>query len=252
MPNDTSGVTTSAKKMDYSTFYLPGAILLAGAMIAIGLFYGLAGTRSAAVVDPNQPRKVDVKDVSITADDPFIGKANAPLTMVYWSDYQCPFCKAVEVGGIPQIPIEPSIPILIKEYVDTGKLKIVFKDYPFLGQDSTVAAEYEHAIWELYPDKFYSWREEMFKAQDDEGDKGFGDAASIDALIKKLPGFDLAKIKALVAQKKAHYDAAAQADQQEGSKFGIQGTPGFIIGTQAIDGAVAPAQFKAAIDSQLK
>ena len=48
------------------------------------------------------------------------------------------------------------------------------------------------------------------------------------------------------------YDAAMQADQQEGAKFGIQGTPGFIIGTQSIDGAVPLAQFTEAIDTQLK
>ena len=251
MPNETSGATAPMKK-DYSSLYLPGAIVVAGALVAVGLFFGLAGKSTSSTGGVVPPKQVNVKDVSITASDPYIGKANAPLTMVYWSDYQCPFCKAVEVGGVPQIPIDPSLPSLIKDYVDTGKLKIVFKDYPFLGQDSTTAAEYEHAVWELYPDKFYTWREAMFKAQDDEGDQGFGDADSIDALIKKLPGFDAAKIKALVAQKKSEYDTAAAADQQEGSKFGVQGTPGFIVGTQSIDGAVPLAQFKAAIDSQLK
>src|SRR6185295_15016671 len=114
---------------------------VAGALIAVGLFFGLSGSKSAAVAGAGAaaPKEVNVKDVKITAEDPFIGKANAPLTMVYWSDYQCPFCKAVEVGH-PQIPTQPSIPMLIKDYVDTGKLKIVFKDYPFLGQDSIAAA----------------------------------------------------------------------------------------------------------------
>lgn len=251
MPNETPGAMPPMQKKDYSALYLPGAIILAGAIIAIGLFFGLAGTKSAATGTPPAKQAVNVKDVNIT-NEPFIGKADAPLTMAYWSDYQCPFCKAVEVGGVPQIPIDPSLPILIKDYVDQGKLKIVFKDFVFLGEDSKTAAEYEHAIWELYPDKFYTWREAMFKAQDAEGDQGFGDAASIDALIKKLPGFDDAKVKALVAQKKSQYDAEFQADTQEGSKFGIQGTPGFVIGTQSIDGAVPPEQFKAAIDSQLK
>ncbi len=254
MPNETPEAMPPVVtvKNDYSALYLPAAILIAGLMVAVGLFFGLSYSRSPATAAAPTQKKVDVKDVKITASDPFIGKANAPLTMVYWSDYQCPFCKAVETGGVPQIPIEASIPVLIEDYVNTGKLKIVFKDFPFLGQDSTVAAEYEHAVWDLYPDKFYTWREAMFKAQDEEGDQGFGDAASIDALIKKLPGFDLAKIKALVSKNKAQYDADAAADQQEGAKFGIQGTPGFIIGKQSIDGAVPLAQFKQAIDSQLK
>src|SRR6185295_14076749 len=124
--------------------------------------------------------------------------------------------------------------------------------YPFLGDDSMTAAEYEHAIWALYPDKFYQWREAMFKAQDDEGDKGFGDAASIDKLIQKIPGIDLAKVKADLAANKAKYDADIAANTQEGAKFGVQGTPGFVIGKQSIDGAQQLAAFKAAIDSQLK
>jgi protein-disulfide isomerase len=95
----------------------------------------------------------------------------------------------------------PALPTLIKKYVDTGKLKIVFKDYPFLGNDSTTAALYEHAIWKLYPGKFYTWREAMFKAQDDEGDQGFGDEASILALTKKIGGIDANKVKTPIAQK---------------------------------------------------
>ncbi len=248
MPNETSGVSPSSQKKDFSAFYLPAAILIAGAMIAIGLFYGLAGTKSAAVADPNQPRNVNAKDVK-TDGVPFIGNENAPLTMAYWFDYQCPFCKAIDVGH-PQIPTEPAMPMIIKDYVDTGKLKIYFKDYAFLGPDSTVAAEYKHAVWELYPAKFYEWHEAMFHAQDEEHG-GFGDEASILELIKKIPGMDANRLKALVAQKKSQYDAAIAADQAEGASMGIQGTPGFIIGTKSIDGAVPPAQFKAAIDSQL-
>lgn len=59
-------------------------------------------------------------------------------------------------------------------------------------------------------------------------------------------------MKALVAQKKAQYDAEIQAETAEGQKFGIQGTPGFIIGTKAIDGAQPLSSFTTAIDAQLK
>ena len=244
-----SAPITGAK--DYSALYLPGAIIIAGALVAAGLFLGLSkgGGTQAAGGQPAQ-KAVNIKDVKI-AGEPFIGKENAPLTMAYWFDYQCPFCKAVDVGGIPQIKVGPSMPTLIKNYVETGKLKIVFKDFVFLGQDSITAAEYKRAVWELYPDKFYVWHEAMFKAQDEEGDKGFGNEASIVALIGKLPGFDANKVKALVAQKKTQYDAELQADTQEGQGFGIQGTPGFIIGKKSIDGAVPLSQFTAAIDSQL-
>jgi len=236
---------------DYSALYLPGAIIIAGLCIAVGLFFGLSRTGASQAATAGTPQKVDVKDVKLDGE-PYIGQKDAPLTMAFWSDYQCPFCKAVEVGGVPQIPVEPSIPAIVKNYVDTGKLRIVFKDYAFLGNDSVTAAEYGRAIWDLYPEKYFEWRTKMYQAQDEEGDQGFGDAASIDALIKKIPGFDDAKIKAQITAKKAQYDAAIAADQQEGASFGIQGTPGFIVGTKSIDGAQAPAVFTAAIESQLK
>jgi protein-disulfide isomerase len=251
MPNETSGAMPPVQKKDYSAFYLPGAIILAGVLIAVGLFFGLSGkSASTGTAQPAQ-QAVNVKDVNMT-NEPYIGKADAPLTMAYWSDYQCPYCKAVEVGGVPQIPLDPSIPTLIKDYVDTGKLRIVFKDFAFLGKDSITGAEYARAVWALYPDKFYTWRDAMFKAQDQEGDVGFGNAATIDTLIRKIPGLDDTAIKANIATNKDKYDAAIQADTAEGAKFGVQGTPGFVIGTQSIDGAVPLAQFKTAIDSQLK
>lgn len=232
---------------DYSALYLPVSIVIAGVLIAGGLFLGLSRGSGGAAAQPPE-RNVNVADVS-TEGAPFIGRADAPLTMAFWSDFQCPFCKAVEVGGIPQIPIEPAIPAIIEKYVDTGKLRIVFKNFAFLGEDSITAAEYDQAVWELHPDKYFAWRTAMYEAQDEEHG-GFGDAASIDALNKKL-GLNAAKLKALVAQKKDVYAARIQADTQEGQSMGVNGTPGFIIGTKAIDGAQQLPAFVEAIESQL-
>jgi protein-disulfide isomerase len=107
--------------------------------------------------------KVDIKDVDI-GDDPYIGNKNAPVVMAFWSDYQCPFCKKTEVEVFPT---------LIEDYVETGKLKIVFLDFVFLGQDSVTASVFDHAVWELYPEYYFTWREKMFASQDAEGGPRF-------------------------------------------------------------------------------
>ena len=234
-------------------FAIPIAIVIAGALIAGAVYFASIGRGQAGNGAPGAPAqpKVNIKDVKI-AGEPYIGNENAPVTMAYWSDYQCPFCRAVQVGGIPQIPISPALPSLIKDYVDTGKLKIVFKDFAFLGNDSLTAALYEHAIWELYPGKFYQWRKAMFEAQDAEGDQGFGNEESILKLIGTIPGLDANRLKALVAEKKDAYSQAIDADRTEGASFGIQGTPGFIIGTKFIAGADQLSAFTTAIDAQLK
>lgn len=225
-------------------FSTPLSILIAGVVIAGAVLFALR-PGSGGTTAGNQPASppVDVKDLKIGADDAFIGSATAPVTLAYWSDYQCPFCKQFEVTVLPT---------LMANYVSKGKLRIVFKDFPFLGSDSTTGAEYAHAVWQLYPDKFLAWHEAMFKAQDAEGDQGFGDEASIVKLSGTIQGIDATKLKALVAQKKSQFDAMATADQQEGVAFGVQGTPGFVTGKKLIAGAEALNVFTAAIDAQLK
>jgi protein-disulfide isomerase len=230
--------------------YTPIAIVVAGLFIGGGLMYGLKGTSAGTgTATGGAPAKaVNIKDVK-TDGSPYIGNANAKVVLAYWSDYQCPFCKAVEHGH-EQIPIEPSFPTLIKEYVDTGKLKIVFKDYPFLSEDSDTAALYGRAVWEMYQSKYWEWREAMVEAQDEEHG-GFGDEATILALSGKIAGIDAQALKAKVAEKGAAYAAAIAADRAEGASFGINGTPGFITGKTLLPGAVGIAEFKAAIDPQL-
>ena len=258
-PEETESMQMPADAVvrDNSKLFVPGAVVIGAAIIGLSLIIGLShGTGGAAQGGSGAPAQptVNVKNVK-TAGDPYMGNLNAKLTMTYWSDYQCPFCKAFEVGGVPQIngKIPAPMPALVKKYVDTGKLKIVFKDFQFLGKDSTTAAEYGRAIWDLYPTQFYACRTAMFVAQDAEGDQGFGNAATIDALIKaKFPQMDDAKIRQQLTANKAKYDAAIEADKAEGGSFGVNGTPGFIVGTTFIGGLEALASFESAIDAQLK
>ena len=215
---------------------LLGAVILAGAYVfghGVGTNNGLTGGNQPA------PATVDIKDVK-TDNDPYVGDKNAPVTIALWFDYQCPFCKKLDTDTLPQV---------YTDYVKTGKVKIVFKDFQFLGQDSDTAAVFARAVWELYPDKFYTWYQAMFNAQDEEGDQGFGNLASIQTLTKTIPGIDADKVTALMNQKQSTYAAAVAADRTEGASFGVNGTPAMIIGTQLLAGAEPYATVKAAIDA---
>ncbi len=173
--------------------------------------------------------------------------------MAFWSDYQCPYCRAFEVGGIPQITTPAAFPDLVKNYVDTGKVKVVFKDFQFLGQDSIDDGEYARAVWALYPQQFFTWREAMYNQQPEENSLSeAANKAHVEKVTQSITGINLAAVEANIAQNKSAYDAAMAADEAEGESFGIQGTPGFIIGTTLISGAQPEAQFTAAIDAQLK
>ena len=203
MPEQSSNPSSGLQQ-----YLVPIAIIAAGALIAFAVY----SSNGSPTGPDNETISVNVEDVSIQPDDPFIGDENAPVTLVYWFDYQCPYCKAVDVGGIPQIPMEPAMPVLVRDYVETGKLKIVFKDYAFLGDDSTTAALYKHAVWDLYPDLFYEWHEAMFEAQDEEHG-GFGNETSILALIETMPGLDATRLQKQVADNRDEYLALMTEDQ---------------------------------------
>jgi protein-disulfide isomerase len=230
--------------------FLPIAVIVAGLLIAGAVLWN--GSRPAAPggSQVGAEQKVDIKNVK-TDSDPYIGLANAPVTIAFWSDFQCPYCKAVEVGGIPQIPIEPALPEVIKQYVDTGKVKIVFMDFNFLGPDSITAGEYGRSVWKLYPNQYFAWRTAVYTAQDGENG-GFGDAASIDKLTATITGIDAAKVAADVKANKAAYDALMNADKAEAAKIGVNATPSFVVGTKLIPGAVEFATLQAAIEEALK
>lgn len=236
-----------------STF-LPLAVVAAGVLIAGAVMWN--GSRPAALAPAGgSPQagapSVDIKNVK-TDGNPFIGQANAPVTIAFWSDFQCPYCRAIEVGGVPQIPTPAALPDIIKNYVDTGKVKIVFMDFTFLGQDSVTAALYNRSVWKLYPNQYFAWRTAMYTAQDEEGDQGFGDAASIDKLDATIPGIDAAKVTADVKANTATYQAMVDSDRAEAQKVGINATPSFVVGTEVIAGAYPFSKFQSTIDALLK
>lgn len=238
-------------------FFLPAAVVLAGLFIAGAVLWSgahpvQAPTTGGAQAGQGAPAvAVDIKNIKL-AGNPFIGKADAPVTIAFWSDFQCPYCKAAEVGGIPQITVAPSIPDIVKNYVDTGKVKLVFMDFVFLGNDSVTAALYNRSVWKLYPDQYFAWRTAMYTAQDEEGDKGFGNTASIDKLDATIPGLDAAKIAADVKANTATYQAEVDADKAEAQKAGVNATPSFVIGTHLIQGAYPFSELQKAIEPLLK
>ena len=219
--------------------FLPVAVVVAGLLIAGAVMWN--GSRPAAGPDGAAP-KADIKNVK-TAGNPFIGAENAPVTIAVWGDFRCSFCKKFELETLPEI---------VTNYVDIGKVKIVFMDFAFLGNDSTMSAIYGRSIWKLYPGQYFAWRTAMYKAQGQEGVQGFGNAASIDKLDATISGIDAAKVAADVKANTAAYQAMVDADKAEGQKVGLNATPSFVIGTKTILGAYPYAAFKAAIDEVLK
>src|SRR3989344_5723586 len=102
---------------DPSKFILPGAILIAALLISGSIvFYSFNTGGNAGTAD--------IKGVKVNVsidDDPMLGNPKAKITLVEFSDFQCPYCRSFWSGAFPDIK---------KEYVDTGKVRFVYRDYP--------------------------------------------------------------------------------------------------------------------------
>jgi len=229
---------------DVNKFLVPAAVVLAGLFIGGAVVWNGShpATGTTGTTQTGTTQAVNIDNVNTTGE-PYIGNPNAPVTIAEWSDYQCPFCKEFELTTLPQI---------LQAYVASGKVKIVYKDFAFLGPDSMVDAEYARAIWALYPSEFAAWRTAIYTQEPEENSLSAADNLTFLATVtNSVSGISLSAVKANVATNQAAYDAAINADKTEAGTFGISATPSFVIGTQVIAGAYPYATFQTAIEAQL-
>ena len=228
-----------------SALLTAGSVIVAGALIAGALIWNNGHPAQVSPQTPNQSppaASVDISKVKI-AGDPFVGKPNAPVTIAYWFDYQCPFCRRNEETAMPQI---------MKNYVDTGKVKIVFKDFQFLGPASQTLGKVSRAVWKVAPSKFYEWHKAVYDNQGTEN-TGWATAKKIRSITTGVLGAATTdKVLALAKADGAIYQKEMDADKKEGTGFGVSGTPSFIIGKQLIIGAVPYSELQTAIETALK
>jgi protein-disulfide isomerase len=177
-------------------------------------------------------------------DEPFKGVKDARLTLVEFSDYQCPFCARHVRETLPQIE---------RDYVATGKLKYVFRNFPIESIHPQAFKAHEAANCAGEQGKFWAMHDRLFANQQALGPNDLpAHARSVD--------LDLAKFQqCLDGGKQA---SRIRGDLAEGQKAGIQGTPTFFLAitepdhskvtaVRVIKGAQPYAAFKEAIDSLL-
>ena len=166
-----------------------------------------------------------------------LGKPEAPITLVEYSDFQCPYCLR---------HFSETQNRLVAEYVNTGKVKILFKNFPIpelhpQAFQASVAAECA-----AEQGKFWAYHDVLFQR--------FG-ARTIDYTPAGLGGYaaglqlDREKFDACLRDEKI--TARINADRQEGSRLGVRGTPTFFVNGQQLVGAQPYEAFKAAIDAAL-
>lgn len=163
-----------------------------------------------------------------------LGKKDAKITIVEYSDFECPYCAR---GN-------QSIKQVMAEY--PNDVRLLFKHLPLdFHPKALPAAKYFEAIAMQSPEKAYQFHDTMFDRQGDLKSKG---EDFMKETARKL-GLDMKKLEADL--KKEEIMKRIEADVEEARKFNITGTPGFIVNGVSLRGAYPFAEFKAIIDRHL-
>jgi len=216
----------------YSTFLLV-AVLIVGAFVFIGGDSGPTPTANIANNDPTNPPGQVQKVIVDADDDAFLGNADAPVEIIEFSDYQCPFCGRFW---------SQTLPALKSEYIDTGKGKLVYRDFPHtsIHPMAMPAAEAAECVRDQGGDTaYFEMHDAIFESQ----------AALSDSLLRKLAsdlGYDING-----CLDSGEFTSEVQNDLSDGQAAGGRGTPYFVINGIPLSGAQPFSAFKQVIDAEL-
>lgn len=219
----------------FSTF------LLAALIVGFLLSQFLSSADKVMVVNPQLPGDAPAPapiffDVD-EDDDAFLGNPDAPITMIEFSDFQCPYCGRFFAGTLPAI---------VREYVDTGKVKLVYRDFPLDFHPAAIpAAEAAECAGEQ--GQFFAMHDRVFVTLSD-----WSTSVNPAFLFKQYAG-ELGLNQSAFDSCLDNHDMLdeVRADIRAGISAGVSGTPTFFINGQKIVGAQPYSVFSGLFESIL-
>ena len=245
-----SDIHTTKVVRSTNRIHLPSLAIGAGIAVAC-IFCGVLmvnminseTTPVLAETPQKQTEITKIQSLSVFTDNasPILGNPNAPITMVEFGDYQCTFCSKF---------FHETENSIITNYIKTGKVKILFKDYIILGQDSINAANAAHCandqklFWKYHSMLYNNWAGE---------NTGWADLAHLHEFANTL-GLDMDVFSTCMSDLK--WNELVNLSSKDGQKLGVSGTPTFFVIDQNNDvikivGAQHYDVFKQIFDSAL-
>lgn len=228
------------KNQNKNIYLVAGSILLAAVFIAGAIIYTKlpqsykeSDTARNTAPSVTQERQGTGQKPSVDINNwPFLGSNNAKVVVVEYADYACPFCGRFWQETLPQLK---------KDYIDTGKVKFVYKDFIVVGGD--MAAEAAHCAAEQ--GKFWEYHDLLYARQMQDR-VNWSNPDIHRGYAKELGLNEDALIECFESRK---YQEKVLKSSQEAQQNGAQGTPYFLINNIPIFGAQQYSVFKEAIDS---
>jgi protein-disulfide isomerase len=177
----------------------------------------------------NKPQKVD--NISID-DDAILGDENAPITIVEFSDYECPFCKRANDDAITKVR---------EKYVESGDVRIVYRDFPLSFHPNAVTAAIA-AECAGDQDKYYEMHDAIFDSNQ---------TLNADHLKELAVNIGLNTGTFNTCLDNETHKEEVEADMAEGQRYGVTGTPAFFINGWHLKGAKPFSAFEEIIEQEL-
>lgn len=178
-------------------------------------------------------KELDVAKPVALANRPVRGDEGAPVTIVAFSDFTCPYCAQAAA----------TINTLLRD--NQGKVRLVFKHFPLAGHKfANLAAEYHVAATLQSPEKAWIFHDLLFKQGERLNEEG-------EALLKRTAeeaGLDMKKLNADLRNNAGKIKAIIEEDMADAKQLGLQGTPNFLVNNLVVRGALAPELFSQAIN----
>jgi protein-disulfide isomerase len=210
------------------------AVVAAAVALAVAVYPAVTGTGSAtdrvagappASADPEREESRQALMALArreSADPVALGDPDAPVVMIAYSDFQCPFCGSYA---------RDTEPLLIERYVDSGVLRIEWRDFPYLGVESDLAARAGRAAAEQ--GRFWEFHHAMFAEQPPPNSGRVDEDYLLDRA--RAVGLDTDRFRNDLGSPQVA--EAVARDFQEGQAIGVTGTPAFLVNDQPIIGA---------------
>jgi len=197
-------------------------------------------TTAMATVDENGAVTATMADLGIAAERyAALGDPNAPITIVEYSDYGCPFCRRYTTSTFPTIK---------EQYIDTGKVFYVYKDLPIVDNHPQAAFAAEAAECAGEQGQYWPMHEQLFAEPEAWDTTAEAARASFERYAGEL-GMNNAELLACFDE--GRYRDEVQADLEEARQFGLSGTPSFVINGKLLVGAYPTEDFVRIVDREL-
>jgi protein-disulfide isomerase len=199
-----------------------GVGIVIGIVVVVFFIFGQGiekpHTQTPEIQTPGQEPDVSAQktQLNLLTDNtsPILGSKDAPITMIEFGDYQCFYCNKFYHD------VEPGI---VKNYINTGKVRMIFKDFTIIGQDSVNAAHASHCAQEK--GKFWEYHDMLYNNWSGEN-TGWASSENLRNFAKKV-GLDENQFSQCMSQSK--YIATVQGSYSNAKDLGLTGTPDFFI-----------------------